>query len=148
MAIVACGEAPPSQPLAIGAPAPSFELTRVGGGRVSLADLAGEPRVLVFWATWCQPCLAEIPALESIEAEHPGRIVSIALDEGGAADVARFLENRPIPYRVLIGDADLFARYDGLAIPHTVVLDRDLKVVAVHRGIVDRDVLESSLADL
>lgn len=143
----ACGGSSPGG-LIIGEDAPAFKAQVVGGGTVALEDLAGEPRVLVFWATWCQPCLAEIPILEKIETEHPGRVISIALDEGGEEDVQRFLAARPLPYPALLGDTTLFARYDGLAIPHTVVIDRDLKIVAVHRGVVDGDVLRGDLAGL
>jgi len=143
----ACGGAPPKS-LVIGEAAPPFKLAAVGGSTVTLDDLAGEPRIVVFWATWCQPCLAEIPALEAIEAEHPGRVVSIALDEGGESDVSRFLEKRSVPYRVLLGDEKLFARYDGLAIPQTVILDRELTVIAVHRGAVDASVLRREMTSL
>ena len=141
---MACGGTPPTS-LAVGGPAPAFELSAVDGSTVSLAELAGEPRALVFWATWCGPCLSEIPALQAIEKDDPGRVISIALDGGGAADVREFLESRPLPYRVLLGDADLFARYDGLAIPQTVVLDRELRVVSVHRGAVGETTLRREL---
>lgn len=143
----ACAGSAPSS-LAIGEPAPWFEAMSIDGSTLRSDELAGAPRVLVFWATWCQPCLAEIPALEAIEARHPGRIISVALDEGGRNDLVRFLESRPLPYAVLLGDTALFARYDGLAIPHTVVLDKDLRVVAIHRGTVDEQTLERELATL
>jgi thiol-disulfide isomerase/thioredoxin len=145
--VAACGGSPPSS-LTVGELAPSFEATAMDGTTLRIEELAGAPRVLVFWATWCQPCLAEIPALEAIEAGHPGRVVSVALDEGGADDVGRFLETRPLPYTVLLGDTELFARYDGLAIPHTVILDKDLRVVAIHRGTVDAQTLARGLAPL
>ncbi|MCP4896612.1 MAG: TlpA family protein disulfide reductase [bacterium] len=147
VAVVACGGSAPTS-LAVGDAAPSFTATAIDGGTMHLDELAGEPRILVFWATWCQLCLAEIPALEAIEAEYPGRVISVSLDEGGEDDVRRFLEARPLTYRVLLGDPELFACYDGLSIPHTVLLDRNLKVVSVHRGTVDRDTLERELASL
>jgi thiol-disulfide isomerase/thioredoxin len=145
--VVACSGPAPSS-LRVGEPAPWFEATAVDGTTLRSDELAGAPRVLVFWATWCQPCLAEIPALEAIEARHPGRVISVALDEGGKDNVSRFLETRPLPYTVLLGDVELFTRYDGLAIPHTVVLDKDLRVVAIHRGMVDGQTLERELATL
>jgi cytochrome c biogenesis protein CcmG/thiol:disulfide interchange protein DsbE len=52
----------------IGAPAPSFELTLVDGGKISLADLKGQVVVLNFWATWCVPCRTELPTLDSYYA--------------------------------------------------------------------------------
>jgi thiol-disulfide isomerase/thioredoxin len=136
---------PPAGELVIGGQAPSFAVSSIDGSKVHLEDLAGQKRVLVFWATWCRPCLAEIPALEAIEKESPGRIVSIVLDEGGETDVQRFLDQRPLPYQVLLGDAALFASYDGLSIPHTVILDSDLSVVAVHRGSVGEQTIRRDL---
>ena len=129
-------------------PLPEITIARLDGGKLEPTRPDGDVLVLAFWATWCQPCLAEIPALEAIEAKHPGRVVAVSLDEGGEEDVRRFLDKRPLPYRVLLGDAELFARYDGMGIPHTIVLDRELKVVAVHRGAVGRKALERELASL
>lgn len=49
----------------VGQPAPDFELTMIDGSKVRLADLKGQVVVLNFWATWCVPCRAELPTLDS-----------------------------------------------------------------------------------
>ena len=64
------GQRPPSPQ--IGFPAPDFALSDLAGQTVRLADLRGQPLVLNFWATWCPPCRAEMPALQSIALSTTG----------------------------------------------------------------------------
>ena len=54
----------------VGKPVPAFDLPKLTGGRVTLADLAGKSAIVNFWNTWCLPCLQEAPALEQFYAEH------------------------------------------------------------------------------
>lgn len=135
--------APP--PVEVGEIAPEFDLPALGGGTVSSDDLDARPTVVSFWATWCQPCYREIPVLNELARESEVQVVSIALDEDGAAVVAPFVEERQIGYPVLLGDEETFFRFDGFGIPHTLVLDAERRIVAVHRGPVEREVLRREL---
>jgi peroxiredoxin len=67
-----------------GQEAPDFELTDATGHKVSLRSLRGQPVLLNFWATWCQPCVEELPALESLVA-HGGagrvKVITVSVDE-------------------------------------------------------------------
>lgn len=134
-----------SRDLALGEPAPAFSLAGLDGEVFSSASLAGKPAVINFWATWCQPCRREFPALNQIEAEGKARVVAIALDEEGAEVVAPFVEERGLAYTVLLGNAQIFTRYDGLAIPHTVILDAEGKVFKVYRGAVQESTLQAAV---
>ena len=104
--------------------------------------------IINFWATWCQPCLKEIPALKQIASESNARVVGIALDEGGANPVRQFVDRNHINYKVLLGNEKVFRRFEGFAIPHTVVLDRDHKVVNIHRGPATFEEFQRDLKDL
>jgi peroxiredoxin len=74
---------PSSQPIAInqwrGQPAPDFTLTTLDGATLKLSDLRGKPFVLNFWASWCAPCRAEMPAFERAWQMHKDKAVFIGV---------------------------------------------------------------------
>jgi len=75
-------------------PAPAFELPQYKAESLSLADLQGSYVLLNFWATWCPPCLVEMPTMEAAFQKLKGekfRVVAISSDEGGEAEIAPFL---------------------------------------------------------
>lgn len=61
----------------VGIPAPDFQLAKLGGGSISLADLRGKPAVIVFWAAWCASCKEEAPRINALAAEYEGRGVRV-----------------------------------------------------------------------
>ena len=100
------------------------------GGQLSFADLRGKPLLLNFWATWCPPCISELPLLDRFHREQQARgwqVVGLAVDN--RAPVTEFLSKRPVGFA--IGLAGLegveLARTMGNAggaLPFTVVFDR------------------------
>jgi thiol-disulfide isomerase/thioredoxin len=99
-----------------------------------LRALQGRPTLLVFWATWCKPCVAEIPDLVALHREAPSglQIIAVSLDEflsgeGTMAVVAEFLRNRPLPYEQLVytGSQDaLLIPFDlSGSIPYAILYD-------------------------
>ena len=139
----ACGS--PTPRFQEGLPIPEFQLPSLDGDVVHSDDLAGQPVVLNFWATWCGPCVREIPTLKKLHRAGGVRVVSIALDEQGASVVRPFVKRHDIDYPVLLGDHNVFQRFNGSAIPYTFVLDPSLRVVEVHRGLVSARRLEKDL---
>ena len=101
--------------------------------------------VLNFWATWCRPCVKEIPTLNAIAGRSSARVVTIAIDDGGASVVEPFVERHGIDYTVLLGDREVFQRFNGWAIPYTLVLDSSLRIVSFRRGYVSLRSLERDL---
>lgn len=140
-----CGRIDAPAALEIGQPAPEFELPALDGGTVSSRSYLGQPLIVNFWATWCGPCLHEIPVLQEIERTAGVAVVAIALDEDGEAVVRPFVEKHRMEYTVLLGDPETFARYGGWAIPYTLLLDAAHNVVAIHRGLVSERTLERDL---
>ena len=111
-----------------------------------IGSLKGRVVVLNFWATWCQPCMAEIPELKELAANNPEvKVVGIALDEGGAGVVKPFAERLGINYLVLVGNEATFQRFNGVGIPYTLLLDRSLRVVKMYRGATTRKNLEQDI---
>jgi thiol-disulfide isomerase/thioredoxin len=132
----------------VGNTIPDFSLKSLDGKTVSKDSLKGEVVVLNFWASWCGPCMGEIPELKQVAANSKARIVGIALDENGAETVKPFAESHQINYTVLLGDQDIFQQFNGVGIPYTLVLDRSQRIVKVYRGPVDRGALEADLKTL
>lgn len=112
----------------------------VAGKSQPLKQWQGKLVVLNFWATWCPPCLKEIPAFVDLQQRLGAKglqFVGIALDE--VAAVQPFLKDHAINYPVLLGDQDVARFMTELgnqigALPFTVVLGRDGKVLTMHQG--------------
>lgn len=152
LAAVACeppetgvGEPEPDAP----AQAPDFTLPDLEGASVSLSDLRGRPVVIDFWATWCPPCVHQIPVLNAFQEAHPDiPVLGIAVDVDGRKVVAPFAEEHGIAYRVLIGDEDLARRYGAFGFPSLYVVDAEGRIALSHVGVIRRDELEAALAEL
>jgi cytochrome c biogenesis protein CcmG, thiol:disulfide interchange protein DsbE len=135
-------------------PAPALELKDPGGAARRLADLAGNVVMVHFWATWCPPCLDELPqilALGKAYAGKPFRIYAVSLDESWA-DALKMLPQEGLPREIIsVLDPTQAAaeRYGSYQYPESYLLDRELRIVAkwvgpqdwngeLLRGIIDR----------
>jgi thiol-disulfide isomerase/thioredoxin len=110
-----------------GAPAPQIALPVVGGGTSDLASDRGKVVLLNFWATWCEPCKSEMPALQQLADElrdRPFRLYSVDLQEE-AQDVDAFQRQYNLRlYAVLDGNGDAVRAYGVRALPSTFVVDK------------------------
>ena len=147
LALAGCAQESAAPDVSVGSPLPSFELPSLDGGSLDSADLAGDVPVLInFWATWCGPCVKEIPVLRDLHASGDVRVVSINIDEGGESDVRDFVRRHGIEYDVLMGEVGMVPRYGSYSIPYTLVLDGDLNVRALHRTAVSASTLERDVS--
>ncbi len=88
--------------------APDFQLHDSKGRKRRLSEFRGKVVLLNFWATWCAPCLTEIPVLNGVHREYADRgfaVLGVAMDERGWAAVTPFLAERRVDYPVLLGTA-------------------------------------------
>jgi len=116
-----------TNPLLEGEDAPSFQLKGLDGGSVSLAELKGKVVVLHFWATWCPPCLEELPQLLSFfRKQDPARFVllTVNVDAAHPARVKEFLRSWGVePSGYLDPGGKLARRYGTIRFPETYILD-------------------------
>jgi peroxiredoxin len=118
----------------VGQPAPALDARDLDGKPVRLADLKGKVVLLDFWATWCAPCLEELPRLRALyDAYHAKgfEIVGVSLDET-APPVAEFARDRKLPWPQLhnaTSGADLVGAYGVSSIPATVLVGPDGRIL-------------------
>lgn len=128
--------------LAPGEAAPAFELAGPGGAIVRLSDFKGKTVYLDFWASWCVPCRQSFPWMNEMQARYADkefRVIGINVDKRDS-DAARFLDKTPARFALAYDPAGTAPRaYDVKAMPSSVLIGRDGKVLAVHRGFADDD---------
>lgn len=129
----------------------AFEPTDLDGRPVGLDEARGEIVVLNFWATWCKPCIEEMPALARLHRTFSGRgvrVIAVSADEPGSEEAVRdFVEERRFPFSIWLGATTDSMESFGLkpVLPGTVVLDREGEVRARFDGRFDEDALESAI---
>jgi thiol-disulfide isomerase/thioredoxin len=107
-----------------------------------LAEFLGHGMVINFWATWCQPCIAEIPSLVTLSralAPHGIAVLPLSSDRGGAKAVAAWFEQHEIAGLPILLDphGDLAHAWGGKGIPTTYIVSRDGKERARMEGAAD-----------
>lgn len=138
--------APPSKPRETTAEYPALKLKAVDGSDYDLAAHKGHWVVVNYWATWCGPCLKEMPDLDALDQRRDDiDVVGLAYDDISVADMRAFLQKHPVHYPILIVDtlhppAD-FAVPRGL--PTTYLVAPDGKALAPFVGPVTPQELET-----
>ncbi|MEQ1543158.1 MAG: TlpA disulfide reductase family protein [Novosphingobium sp.] len=109
-----------------GSEIPDFVLKDAAGREVSLAGLKGKPLLINLWATWCAPCVEELPALNRLAAKRAGtlKVLTVSQDMGQADKVAAFLKDRaPLLEPWLDPENALTDHYDTTILPTTIYYD-------------------------
>ncbi|WP_144548074.1 redoxin domain-containing protein [Bacillus sp. X1(2014)] len=110
--------------LAVGAKAPDFELKTLTGEKIKLSNLKGKKVMLNFWATWCPPCKAEMPAMEQFSKQMPKDVVILAVNIDPQLDVHGFVDENKITFPILLDAEDkVNETYQVLSIPTTYFID-------------------------
>ena len=126
-------------PEAVPETAPRLAFTDGEGRRVELADFSGSVVLLNLWATWCGPCIEEIPALDRLQARFGGRdfqVVAVSVDRGGAAVVEPFMARRHIDHLAAYLDPESRSvRALGVGgLPTSLLLDRAGRILGRVEG--------------
>ncbi len=134
--ISGCSRGGESDSVQVGKPAPEFQLTDLGGSKVSLSQFRGKIVLLDFWATWCQPCRESMPEMENLQKKYSSQLTLLAINVSEAPDEVRsFLQRERIHSRVLLDqDGAVSNAYRIMAIPMQVLIDRDGVIRNVNMG--------------
>lgn len=114
-----------------------------------MAQWQGKRSVVNFWATWCAPCVKEMPDLQTLADSHPGKqIIGIGIDS--AANIRTFLQKVPVTYPLLVaqtGGVDLLRQLGNTkgGLPFTLVLDEEGRIVHHVLGQIDSKDIEKHL---
>lgn len=133
--------------------APEFAMEAIGGETVSLADYQGEVVLINIWATWCPPCVREIPRLVRLHEQFQAQGFAVlgvnTAWQDERSDVERFVQSQGISYPVLFDvEGEVSQSYSGRLLPTSYLVDRDGKIVNTYVGEVDEAQLEEHIAAL
>ena len=119
-----------------------------GASTVRLSTLRGKVVLLNFWASWCGPCLKEMPRLSAWQREFGNsglQVLGVSMDDD-AVPVRRLLARQPVSYPVIMGDAELGRTYGGvLGLPVSFLIDTEGRIVARLQGETDLYQLEARI---
>lgn len=119
---------------------PNISLVDLKGKTVEIADFKGKVVLLNFWATWCAPCLAEIPELIKWQKEYENKglqIVGITYPPTNRVKTRRFARRNKINYPILFGSKETKAMFDsGETMPLTVIIDKDGNIKELIEGVI------------
>ncbi|MBI1298079.1 redoxin domain-containing protein [bacterium] len=121
----------------VGAFAPDFSLISLDGEELRLSDYRGKPVIVNFWATWCPPCRAEMPALEEIWTQYDENVVILGVDQGESPQlVAHFTRVQvPVTFPILLDiDHSIGDGYWVRSLPTTFFIDPDGVIQDIHIG--------------
>lgn len=132
-----------------GAQAPDFELPNLSGTPVRLADYQGQVVALNFWATWCGPCVREMPMFQEFQDRYPN-FVMLGIDEEESPEKVRdFLQQMSLTYTILLDEKAELARDLRVSfLPTTFFIDEKGEIRFRHYGIMSEEQLTHYLTEL
>ena len=133
----------PGMPIKEGVQAPDFTGELIDGTSITLSELQGKPVIINFWATWCGPCVKEMPAFERLKDDFGDKIGIIAVNCGDdAGTVKDFVEENGYTFPVVLDEEySISMLYPTNSIPYTVVVDAEGRVTHISTGALDADTM-------
>ena len=128
----------PAQIATTALPAPAWKLKDLDGREISSEQFKGKVVVLDFWATWCGPCVEEIPGYIALQKKYGSRglvIVGVSLDRKGPAHVKQFAQANGMNYTLAMGDEAVVEAFGNFqAIPTTFLISREGRILNQKTG--------------
>ena len=135
--------------LSTSAVAKDFTFTDHIGKKLTLSDYKGKWVLINFWATWCPPCLKEIPDLVALyKSRSDVMVIGIAMDYNDPKTVLKYVKSMSIPYPIVLGDRKIAAQIGPVSmLPTTYVFDPAGNPAVYKVGLVSRESLEEYMRD-
>lgn len=130
--------------------APPLVLPDLAGRTVDLASFRGKPVLVDFWATWCDTCVEEMPAIEALSRRSGGKfnVIGVSMDEDAASVVPPFVKKNALTFPVLIADRKASAAYAVRGLPTAFLIDADGRITRRWSGTLDARAVENDIVDL
>jgi peroxiredoxin len=121
-------ESEKQQTIAVGLPAPNFTFPDLNGKMVSLMDYKGKVVLVNIWATWCPPCIDEMPSMEKLYQSLNGEnfeILAVSIDTNGLKVVAPFMKKYKLTFPALIDSEGIIkTTYKTTGVPESFIIDK------------------------
>ena len=136
----------------VGKLAPDFQLPNLEGQSISLSDFRGNPVLINFWASWCYPCIYEMPFIQEVYEEWSARgLVVLAINKGESLSTVKdFMQSGNYSFPVLLDiNQDVALEYSIRSIPTTFFIDKDGIIQAIKLGpFLSKADIENSLSKI
>lgn len=132
-------------------PAPDFDLPTLEGAKHSLASHRGKVVVVDFWATWCIPCVFQVPVLNALQSAHRESgvvVLGVSVDTDGPEVVSQFAREHSIEYPILLGSEGLARQFGAPGFPTLFVVAADGRIAFQHTGFIDQPELEQVVTSI
>lgn len=143
------GEARGQEPRAA---AQDFKRTDLNGTPLTLSSFRGKVVLLDFWATWCPPCVEEIPQFKELHATYKDKglqVIGISMDVGGPEAVKSFVKSNGISYSIAMGDEYIARAYGGVVgLPTTFLIDKKGRIAKKFYGYRPKSFFEKEIQAL
>ena len=127
----------------VGQPVPDWSLVNQKGNREKLSDYRGQVVLINFWATWCPPCVFEMPSLQRLYHQFEGKnfkVLAVAVDEGGWGAIGAFLKRVPVEFPLFWDQTGAVADLYGVSrLPESYLIDPQGLVIKRFSGPVEWD---------
>jgi cytochrome c biogenesis protein CcmG/thiol:disulfide interchange protein DsbE len=141
----------PTEPVRVNSIAPDFTRTDLSGRPLRLEQFRGRVVLLNFWATWCGPCIEEIPVFARWQRQYGTaglQVLGVSMDDDDAV-VKRFLAKHAVPYPIVMGDAKLGESFGGVyGLPQSFLIDAHGRIVFRNVGELNLEALRSQIQAL
>ena len=130
--------------------APDFSVTDTAGKQHRLSDYRGKWLLVNYWATWCPPCLEEIPDLVALYDERHDKdlmVLGVAMEYKSGKEVAEYVDDMLMSYPIVLGNESVTAQIGSAEVlPTTYIFDPHGELAATRHGLITKEYVEGLIA--